>query len=255
MAKKNSIGTIYLFAAGTILFSLGWLMPSFPLFSFFGLAPFVAIAANNRKDKSAWTSLELVLLGITIAFFASTIFSINQLASTTLYAIFCTLPFHGYTFVRKQLGPGVSIITLTLFWLSLEYLILKWHPLPPIFLADMLNQKDGWTAWNSVTGYLGSTLWILVCNTLLYQALLTYRKANWIYLSLFGLSIIIPIIWSFSIDNHAIISREAMLSLYESDQSSNDEYAKKGELIARTSAWISVLILLFTLVKRKTSKR
>ncbi len=255
MAKKNSIGTIYLFAAGTILFSLGWLMPSFPFFSYFGLAPFIAIAANNRKDKSVWTSLELILLGIAIAFFASTLFSINQLASTTLHAIFCSLPFLGYTFVRKQLGAGVSITTLILFWLSLEYLILKWHPVTPIFLADMLSLKASWTTWNSSTGYLGSTLWILVSNTLLYQAILTERKVNWIYLGLFGLSIIVPIIWSYSMDNHAIISREVMLSLYESEQSNNEAYANKGEFIARTSAWISVLILLFTLVKRKTSKR
>ncbi|MEQ8424472.1 MAG: hypothetical protein RIA63_07165, partial [Cyclobacteriaceae bacterium] len=52
------------------------------------------------------------------------------------------------------------------------------------------------------------------------------------------------------------IVREEMMQLYSGG--SNDQlssYHKNGEIIPRTAAWISVLILLFTFVKTKTTKR
>ncbi len=229
-------------------------MPSFPLLAFAGLSPFIAIAANNRAEKSLWTSLELVLLGLSFAFFASTVFTLDQLSHSIAQAILFTLPFLGYTFVRKTLGHKVSIITIPIFWLALEYVFLKWYPFPSIFLADILAAKSGWTLWNAETGYLGSSLWILICNTLLFQAILTEKKVNWFLIALFVMSVIGPILYAYSV--HSIpITRDEMLQLYSGGHASNTNYATKGEFIPRTAAWISVLILLFAAVKNKTSRR
>jgi apolipoprotein N-acyltransferase len=255
MAKKHKIPTLALFIAGSIILSLAWLMPSFPLLAFFGIAPFIAIAVNNRKEKSMWTSLELVLLGLTIAFFSATMFNDIILAYTIALAIAFTMPFLGYTFVRKTLGPGASIITIGLFWLAIEYLLLKWDPDSSIFLADLLSLKQEWVRWNSKTGYLGASLWILISNTLLFQAVLTEKKINWVFLVLFILSIAGPIAYSLALKTDSV-TRDQMAQLYSAnnmDVFSN--YSTTGELIPRTSAWISVLILLFTLVKRKTARK
>lgn len=254
MAKKNSISTPYLFAGGTILFSLGWMMSSFPLLAFFGFTPFIAIAVNNRKEKSLWTSLELVLLGLSISFFAGSLFSFSLLVSIVAQGIFFTLSFLGYTFVRKSLGSGVSIITLCIFWLAIEYVLLKWSPFPINFLADLFYLKPEWTAWNTSTGYLGASLWVLTTNTLLYQAVLTERKVNWIFVVLFLIAVVAPIVYSYIIEINPI-SREQMIQLYASPPNETSEYTLKGEFIPRTAAWVSVLILLFTLVKRKTTKK
>jgi hypothetical protein len=254
MAKKNSIGTPYLFVGGTILFSLAWMMPSFPLLAFIGFAPFIAIAANNRKEKSMWSSLELVLLGLSISFFAGILFSFDLLASVLAHSILFTLSFLGYTFVRKSLGPGVSIITLSIFWLTTEYILLKWSPFPVTFLADLFFLKPEWTAWNPATGYLGASLWVLITNTLLYQAVLTEKKVNWIFVVLFLFTVIGPIIYSYTITDDPI-TRDQMTQLYSSSSNETDDYNLNGEFIPRTAAWVSVLILLFTLVKRKTTKK
>lgn len=255
MAKKNSIGPLYLFAGGTLLLSLAWLMPSFPLVIFVGLSPFIAIAVNNRKEKTMWTSLELVLAGLSISLFASSFFDLPQLTFAIVQAILFTLPFVGYTFVRKSLGPGVSIITLPLFWLALEYVLLKWYPFPITFLADSLMLKSNWTAWNGQTGYLGASLWILTCNVLLFQGLLTEKKVNWLFIVLFLLTLLGPIAYSAMTDSNGI-SRDSMMALYTAGESTaNPEYTSRGEFIPRTAAWISVLIVLFTFVKRKTSRK
>lgn len=254
MAKKNSIGTSYLFAGGTLLFSLAWLMPSFPLLAFIGFAPFIAIAANNRKEKSMWSSLELVLLGLSFSFFAGSLFSPNLLVSILVQAILFTMSFLGYTFVRKSLGPGVSIITLSVFWLTVEYVLLKWSPFPVNFLADLFLLKPEWTAWNTNTGYLGTSLWVLISNTLLYQAVLTEKKVNWIFVVMFAISVVGPIVYSYTLSADAI-TREQMMQLYSPLPDVNSDYALRGEFIPRTTSWVSVLILLFTLVKRKTTKK
>ncbi|MFZ1808369.1 MAG: hypothetical protein WAU36_14155 [Cyclobacteriaceae bacterium] len=254
MAKKNSIGTPYLFIGGTILFSLAWMMPSFPLLAFIGFAPFIAIAVNNRKEKSMWSSLELVLLGLSVSFFAGSLFSLGQLPSIVAQAILLTLSFLGYTFVRKSLGPGVSIITLSIFWLAAEYTLLKWSPFPVSFLADLFYLKPEWIAWNHNTGYLGASLWVLLSNTLLYQAVLTEKKVNWIFVVLFIIAVVGPIAYSYTITAESV-SRDEMMQLYSSSLLENGGYNSNGEFIPRTAAWVSVLILLFTLVKRKTAKK
>lgn len=252
MAKKNNIPSRYLFVGGTILFSLAWLMPSFPLLAFIGFAPFVAIAGKSRKDNSLWNFLELVMLGLFIGFFSSTLFNPSQIVICILQAILFTLPFLGYAFARSSLGEGVSIITLVLFWLAMEYLLLKWIPLPPIFLADIFKIKLEWVQWNSYTGYLGASLWILTSNIIISKALLTDQKVNWPFLMIFLVVTAGAIIYSYFIDMEPI-TRQDMLSLYmTTTENINTPYSLKGEFIPRTAAWISVLILLFTFVKSKT---
>lgn len=236
------------------MFSLAWMMPSFPLLAFIGFAPFIAIAVNNRKEKSIWSSLELVLLGLSIAFFAGSLFEFSLLTSILAQAILYTLAFLGYTFVRKNLGSGVSIITLPIFWLAIEYFLLKWFPFPVNFLADLFLLKTEWTRWNSATGYLGASLWVLTSNTLLYQAVLTEKKVNQVFVVLFFLVVAGPILYSYTLSDD-FISREEMLRLYTLPTHDLSNYSLRGEFIPRTAAWVSVLILLFTFVKRKTTKK
>ncbi|MCE2996929.1 MAG: hypothetical protein LW863_15120, partial [Flammeovirgaceae bacterium] len=63
-----------------------------------------------------------------------------------------------------------------------------------------------------------------------------------------------PAIASYFIELKAI-PRTEMIALYESGKSTLSQYTKQGELITRTSAWISVVIILLALVKYKTAKK
>lgn len=254
MAKKNKIPTLYLFIGGTLLFSLAWLMPSFPLLTFIGLAPFMAIVANNPRENSLWNYLELVLLGFAISFFCAIFFDPAHLIKAIILSILLTTPFLGYAFARNVLGEKASLITLILYWLTIEYILLFLYPTHAIFLADIMNLKSEWLRWTAVTGYLGTTLWILCCNYLFYKALLTNDKASWIFIVLFLLVLITPIGYSYSSD-WSPITREQMLAAYVGPTVVDEGYPQKGEFIPRTATWISVLILLFTFVKKKTNRK
>lgn len=252
MAKKNRIPTLYLFSGGTVLFSLAWLMPLFPLLAFVGLAPFFAIAVNNRAEKSLWSSMELILLGLSISFWAIDQFSLDSLTNSIVSGILFTLPFLGYTFVRENLGAKSSIIVIIFFWLAIEYITLKIYPIH--FLADLLILKSEWSKWTAQTGYLGISLWILSTNALLFKALLTEQKTNWILFVLFVAMITGPFVLSHA-SEASPITKQDMLAVYLDSETGEAGYKSYAEWIARTSAWISVLIVLFTLVKQKTKRK
>lgn len=50
------------------------------------------------------------------------------------------------------------------------------------------------------------------------------------------------------------LNSQDVINLYKYNASRHDEYSRVGELVPRTAVWISVLIVIFTLLKRKHKK-
>lgn len=65
-----------------------------------------------------------------------------------------------------------------------------------------------------------------------------------------------PIIYStFYLDTTGI-NRDVMTALYNGQSGDiSEHYKNRGELITRSAAWVSVLIILLALVKNKTKKK
>jgi hypothetical protein len=251
--EKNRINPYVLGVAGAALLTGAWLMRSLPLFIFVGIAPLFALTDRAQKDNR-WNKLELVGVALAISLWAGWIFATEFLVNALLEAIAITVVFVGFTFVRQSLGARVGKIPLILFWLALEYLFLKLHFTNQVlFLADTLQLKKEWYAWTDQTGYLGLSLWILMVNFVLYLG--SFQQGIRVpYLVLFIVLLIAPIIYSYTLTNESVLSRPAMEALYYTNQSEMPVYQDRGEWISRTAAWISVLIVLFAIVKHNTSK-
>lgn len=123
----------------------------------------------------------------------------------------------------------------------------------PVFLADVRASKPMWTRWNSYTGYTGASLWILLTNLLFYQVFFKAQKINWFLLTLGMMMILAPIIYSLNISAHAL-KKADVVSLYSMPGTHHSSYSQRGELISRTGAWVSVLIIIFTLLKGQIKK-
>jgi hypothetical protein len=242
----------WLFLGGTILLTAGVMMPSFPIFMFVGLAPFFAILDHTIEGENFWEHAEMILIGLAIAFFAAFQFDVSEIVAVLIHAILFTLPFIGFAFVHESLGPRTGKFVVILIWLGLEYGIVKLQwPNNVFFLADSLTSWPNWTRWNLETGYLGATIWILTSNWLVYTAVLR-SGINWPLIIMAVLVIGGPLVYSLMLDIEPT-ARENMMSLYKNSDASG-AYVNKGELVARTCAWISVLILVFAGVKSKTAK-
>lgn len=260
MAKKNSttfINVWILFAASTFLLSAGWLMKSFPLLIFIGIAPLFAISDAAKDKETPWNHLELILLSLALSLFCASVFDTTQIILALAQAILLTLAFAGYTFSYQNLGSRLGKFTIISFWLGLEYLLLKlpWRN-DFYFLADALELQKTWWKWNADLGYLSISIWILVVNLIFYLAFLKSSSINW-FLVVFAVVLVAgPIVYSVYYLDIPGINRDQMIMLYSNASDAIPEtYKNRGELITRTAAWLSVLIILLAVVKNKIKKK
>ena len=255
MAKKNSLPAYGLFMASSLLLCGGWLMAPFPILIFMALAPLFALTDRVTDTDSVWEKMEWVLLALVVSFAAARIFDASYIISIVAYAILFTLAFVAYVWVRQILGNRVGKITIILFWLAFEYVLLKIRPEEATFLSDSLRLQSDWIRWNVNTGYLGASCWILLTNLMVYQAVLSKQPFQWHWIGLTLLFLLGPMVYSYTLENSPI-TRSTLIRLYKDNSGVNDvAYLARGEFMVRTAAWLSTLILLFTFVKSQTNRR
>jgi hypothetical protein len=254
ISPLSGLSVWWLFLAGTVLLSLGWFMKPFPVFVFIGLAPFFAILDHTIESENFWEHSELILIGLAIFFFSTFLFDPSSLVKAIILAIVFTLPFLGFAYIHESFGARTIKLTVIFLWLGMEYAMVKiqW-PGQAIYLADAFQFVPTWLRWNHETGYLGASAWILLANWVFYGGLLR-PSVNW-FLIFLGLAIVIsPIAYSLSLNISPIV-RSEMITLYKDNSILDNAYSANGELVARTCTWLSVLIVLFAVVKSRVTKK
>ncbi|MGK7392825.1 MAG: hypothetical protein ACNS60_20890 [Candidatus Cyclobacteriaceae bacterium M2_1C_046] len=155
---------------------------------------------------------------------------------TVIYTIIIIAAFEGWHFTTYT-SPNVwGLMNLVVFYISLEYLMIEWLPYDIshwILGAPFLQDQEGST-WALYTGFQGITLWIWLGGLLLYKTI--SDKYNFIALFLGLLIIILPVIFTPGI-------------------SDDPSFYAQGEWVGRTAIWVSVLILAYSFVKRKTLEK
>jgi apolipoprotein N-acyltransferase len=99
-------------------------------------------------------------------------------AAVILNALLITLVFAAWHACRKQVENRVlQAVMLISFVVAFEYLHLNWDlTWPWLVLGNVFAQTPGLVQWYSITGTLGGTAWILLCNFLVYWEPLTKRE-------------------------------------------------------------------------------
>jgi hypothetical protein len=222
------------------------------LFIFIAIAPLFALLDIKIDIKNIYgiASGLFALAAITLV-----MREISPATGTVFYAIIVMSVFVFYQLMQHFTQNRLNKLSLAILLIGVEYFLLKlslgsWIT----FLADAIQARTAWTRWNIYTGYLGSTAWILLVNLLFYQALFKNIRINW-FLVILGLTtIILPILYSIDLTNNAV-TKEQVMRFYRGNESGlTKPYLLYGELISRTGAWLSILIVLFTFVRAKTKK-
>ena len=91
-------------------------------------------------------------------------------AAVVLNALLQTLVFAAWHACRKQVQNRIQqAVMLISFVVAFEYLHLNWDlTWPWLTLGNVFANTPGLVQWYSVTGALGGTVWILLCNFLVY---------------------------------------------------------------------------------------
>jgi hypothetical protein len=220
-----------------------------------GYAPLFALMDRVSEKKPFWNQFEFILFTLSVSLFAANLFNTNLLFISITQAIILTLPFIVYGFARQALGERTIKFTVIFLWLAAEYLFLKspWNE-SLVYLADGFMLHTQWLTFTQHSGFLGISLWILICNLLTYQSFFKKGTFDIPWIVAFVVCMIAPPLLAISMKWEPI-TRSTMLSLYQNTSVENAVYATRGEWIARTAAWISVLVILLSIVKNKTGKK
>jgi hypothetical protein len=246
---------VRLFIAAQTLLLLSFIGRDFPVFIFFAFAPMFALIDHPSALKDSYLPFLVALVTAFIAYYAmqQSMYQTSVL-SWIIYFILLATVFTLYILIQRWTANTLNKFALIIFILGMEYLLLKFMEKPnPVFLADLLKHKTTWTRWNIFTGYSGATFWILLSNLLFYQALFKAEKINWPLCVVAFIVVLAPILYSL-MDNATSISKAEVISFYSDNVFTNSTYSQHGELISRTGAWVSMLIIIFTLIKGMTKK-
>lgn len=257
----NSVGkaSVFLLASAVLLILSKFYLP---LLSLIALSPFFVVLKSSLEGQIKpphWIVLSSV-------FFILIFFAWSTTLPPGLYDVL-RMVFYGFTltlavslfFVTNKFSKNrLGIFTILLFWLGYDYLVLELYPQCSIFfLANIFNDMP-LVGWSRYTGFMGITAWILLANLLFYYVFFKDNavfigKIRWISLVYTLILIFTPImINAFFSESHSPITWQEMTDLYVRSVIPNDTlYAERGEWVGRTAAWVSVLILTYSLVKQK----
>jgi apolipoprotein N-acyltransferase len=95
-----------------------------------------------------------------------------------LAAALIAIAFRLYYSLRKRYTLPISLAGLACFWIAYEYLHQTWElAFPWITLGNGFASTHQLVQWYEYTGVYGGTLWIWVCNILLFLFLLQRKQA------------------------------------------------------------------------------
>jgi hypothetical protein len=222
------------------------------LFIFIAIAPLFALLDIRIEVKSIYAVFSGLLPLAAITFLMR---EISPATGIAFFAIIVMAAFYFYQLMQQLTQNRLNKFSLVILLIGIEYLLLKlslgsWIT----FFADAIQENTDWIRWNIYTGYLGSSAWILLVNLLFYQALFKKDRISWFLFVLALLTVLLPVLYSFDLTNNALTKLQ-VIRFYRGDEDGlTFPYLSYGELISRTGAWLSILIIIFTLVRAKTKK-
>jgi len=96
-----------------------------------------------------------------------------------LNSLFMALTFQLFHFSKRKLNLKFAIYTLPFFWVTYEYLHLRWEmSWPWLMFGNVFSITPSWVQWYTFTGALGGTLWVLYVNILLFDMLRSWKNSN-----------------------------------------------------------------------------
>ncbi|MFO7657138.1 MAG: apolipoprotein N-acyltransferase [Bacteroidales bacterium] len=129
--------------------------------------------------------------------------AVGVVFAVLINTLLTSIVFWLFHIVKRRLGDKMGYFAFIIFWVTFEHFYfnaeITW---PWLTLGHGFNYQTKFIQWYDSTGVLGGSLWILLCNVLLYTAYRNYRKIKNIrqaagILLFFFIVLLAPIIISF----------------------------------------------------------
>lgn len=257
--EKNNKQDLLLILASITLLVLVKFVNIFPVWVFFGLVPLFVLFHNQQKEASVKPLLFLKIFSVFLVVFL--IWNCSYFNSTAIswlfpviYSVAITFSFIIYSFTNKYAKNRLGFFTILIYWLAIEFLMYYAHPqFSRFMLATAFNEHPEYVSWNVHTGFMGVSLWILLANITLFYALfkdqaMSKGKINPVALIITITIIALPAL--FNNDTTAILH----LDLLNEGTNASKQISGNGEYIGKTAVWVSILLILYSFVKKEVNK-
>ena len=193
-----------------LLLTLSWPVGGLSLLIFVGLIPIFFIEDRIANDPYKLKKLRfffLAYLSFLIWNVGTTWWIINSSVFGMFFAILCNTLFYSllmllFQWSKKRLPLRTAYIFLITLWIAFEKFHLEWDfSWPWLNLGNVFSEDIHWIQWYEFTGAFGGTLWVLIVNIGLFEALKHHlpntKNTIWIQkLSPWLVAIAIPIVVS-----------------------------------------------------------
>ena len=162
-----------------ILLASGWPERGFPVLLFIGFIPLLIIENDHwsrKKDVSSFSIFWYAVITFSVWNILTTYWIYNStlvgvIAAVLINTLLMTTAFCLFHITRRALtGNSTGYVALIGYWLSIEYLHLRWDlNWPWLNLGNGFAAYPKWIQWYEYTGIFGGSLWILVVNILLFR--------------------------------------------------------------------------------------
>ncbi|MCB0704780.1 MAG: apolipoprotein N-acyltransferase [Saprospiraceae bacterium] len=208
LADQQGLRWFGLASASAVLLSLGFPpLTSTPLM-FLGFVPLywllkeipLVVSEKPRKLLFRYSYHLFVVWNILTTYWVANTAFIAGVLAIFVNALFMCVPLLLAAWTIKHM-PKFGILTFIAYWISFEYLHLRWEiSWPWLTLGNAFAEHPAWVQWYSYTGVFGGSLWILLANWLFFEFLWKGRSGTkttlFPALSKLSLLIFLPIILS-----------------------------------------------------------
>src|SRR6187431_2140901 len=184
-------------------FIIAW--PTSPLapLTFIAFVPililFDAIQGDAKKRKGlrflSYTYLALLLWNIGTTYWVYNSTAAGGIFAMVVNALLMTVPFIFFYLVRKKSNEILGLLSFICFYLLFEYWHINWElSWPWLTLGNAFAKNIMLVQWYEYTGVFGGSLWILLCNVLIYLCIKhAFRISLCIYTAV---AVVLPILIS-----------------------------------------------------------
>lgn len=163
-----------------LLFTAAWPENGFAPLLFVAFVPLLFIE-QSISDKSYKYSFIRFLPYVYLAFLIWNLLTTywvwhsspeGSIAAFTLNTLFISIVFSLFHVTKKRLGSTPGYLSMIVYWMSFEYLHLRWElSWPWLTLGNGFSEYYTWIQWYEYTGVFGGALWVFIANIMIYQIL------------------------------------------------------------------------------------
>ncbi|CAN5702905.1 apolipoprotein N-acyltransferase [soil metagenome] len=170
---KSSKNKLFYILPGLLLFA-AWPVSPFTFLIFIALVPLFWLEANTPDLQKFFF---LLLLNLFVWNLATTWWIWNASPGGAVGAIVANsmlmcFPWMLYRLTKKHLGQHTAFFAFAVYWLSFEYIHHTWDlSWPWLTFGNVFATHPNWVQWYEYTGTTGGSLWVLLVNILLFNAL------------------------------------------------------------------------------------